>query len=215
MPVMTTAIIGTGGIGSVIARQLASGGETLRLASADHESARTLAAEIGRAAAVAADNRDALQGAGAVVLALRFGVLKVVIDDIAAPLTGKVVVVPSNPVGIDADGNVARLLPEGQSSGEVVAGWLPAGAHLAMAFGTMSADLFQSASNRSPEPAVLFYATDDDRAGKEVQRLIRTAGFEPVKAGGIEQSSRLEVGGDLHDLVVGPAEARSLIGGAR
>ena len=41
---MTTAIIGTGGIGSVIARQLASGGETLRLSSADHESARTLAA---------------------------------------------------------------------------------------------------------------------------------------------------------------------------
>ena len=41
---MTTAIIGTGGLGSVIARQLASGGETLRLASADSESARTLAA---------------------------------------------------------------------------------------------------------------------------------------------------------------------------
>jgi predicted dinucleotide-binding enzyme len=31
---VTTAIIGTGGIGSVIARQLASGGETLRLSSA-------------------------------------------------------------------------------------------------------------------------------------------------------------------------------------
>ena len=31
---MTTAIIGTGGIGSVIARQLGSGGETLRLSSA-------------------------------------------------------------------------------------------------------------------------------------------------------------------------------------
>jgi predicted dinucleotide-binding enzyme len=43
--------------------------------------------------------------------------------------------------------------------------------------------------------------------------LIRTAGFEPVKVGGVEQSGRLEVGGDLHDLVVGPAEARSLIGG--
>jgi predicted dinucleotide-binding enzyme len=34
---MTTAIIGTGGIGSVIARQLALGGETLRLSSADNE----------------------------------------------------------------------------------------------------------------------------------------------------------------------------------
>ena len=78
----------------------------------------------------------------------------------------------------------------------------------------MSADLLESSSNRSPELAVLFYATDDDRAGEEVERLIRTAGFEPVKVGGIEQSGRLEVGGDLHDLVVGPAEARSLIGGA-
>jgi 8-hydroxy-5-deazaflavin:NADPH oxidoreductase len=211
---MTTAIIGTGGIGSVVARQLASGGETLRLSSTDTESARRLAVQIGPAAVVAAGNRDALQGADAVVLALRFTVLKGVIDEIAGPLTDKVVVVPSNPLTVNAQGNVARVLPEGQSSGEAVAGWLPAGARLAMAFGTLSADLFESASNRSPEPAVLFYVTDDDRAGEEVERLIRAAGFEPVRAGGIEQSGRLEVGGDLHDLVVGPAKARSLIGGA-
>jgi len=212
---MTTAIIGTGGLGSAIARQLASGGEALRLSNADKESARRLAAEIGRpAVVVASDNRDALQGATAVVLALRFTALQSVIDEVAESLADKVVVVPSNPLSTDAHGNVARLLPEGQSSGEVVAGWLPTGARLAMAFGTMSADLFESSSNRLPEPAVLFYATDDDRAGEEVERLIRTAGFEPVKAGGIEQSGRLEVGGDLHDLIVGPAEARSLIGGA-
>ena len=211
---MTTAIIGTGGIGSVIARRLASGGETLRLSSADPASARTLAAQIGPAAVVAAGNRDALQGADAVVLALRFTVLKGVIDEIADLLTGKLVVVPSNPLSTDAQGNVSRLLPEGQSSGKVVAGWLPAGARLAMAFGTLSADLLESASNRSRESAVLFYVTDDDRAGEEVERLIRTAGFEPVKVGGIEQSGRLEVGGDLHGLVVGPAEARSLTGGA-
>jgi predicted dinucleotide-binding enzyme len=207
---MTTAVIGTGGLGSVIARELASGGETLRLSSADPASARTLAAKIGRAAVVAAGNRDALRGTDAVVLALRFAVLK----DVADPLTGKLVVVPSNPVSLDAQGDVVRLLPESQSSGEVVAGWLPAGVRLAMAFGTLPADIFESSSNRSPEPAVLFYATDDDRAGGEVGRLIRTAGFEPVRAGGIEQSGRLEVGGDLHGLLVGPAQARSLIGGA-
>jgi 8-hydroxy-5-deazaflavin:NADPH oxidoreductase len=211
---MTTAIIGTGGIGSAIARRLASGGESVRLSSADKESAQALAGHIGPAAVVAADNRDALQGADAVLLALRFTVLKGVIDEIAELLTDKLVVVPSNPVGLDAQGNVVRLLPEGQSSGEVVAGWLPARTRLAMAFGSMSADLFESSSNRLPEPAVLFYVTDHDRAGKEVERLIRAAGFEPAKVGGIEQSGRLEVGGDLHDLVVGPAEARSLIGGA-
>ena len=211
---MTTAVIGTGRIGSAIARLLAAGGEKLRLSSADSASARALAAEIGSTAVVAVDNRDALRGVDAVVLALRFPVLKSVMDDAAEPLSSKLVVVPSNPVGIDAQGNVMRLLPEGQSSGGVIAGWLPVGARLAMAFGTMSADLLEPASNRSPEPAVLFYAADDDRAGEEVERLIRTAGFEPMRVGGTEQSDRLEVGGDLHDLVVGPAEARSLIGGA-
>jgi 8-hydroxy-5-deazaflavin:NADPH oxidoreductase len=211
---MTTAVIGTGGLGSVISRLLASGGETLRLSSADKESARKLVTEIGRSAVVAADNGDALRGADAVVLALRFPALKGVIDEIAEPLSEKLVVVPSNPVGLDAHGNVVHLLPEGQATGELVRGWLPAGARLAMAFGSLSGGLLESSSNRSPEPAVLFYATDDDRAGEEVERLIRAAGFEPVKIGGVDQSGRLEVDGDLHDLVAGLAQAQSLIGGA-
>src|SRR5271165_4094372 len=210
---MTTAIIGTGGIGSAIARQLASGGEALQLSSADEQSARTLAAAIGGAPVVAVDNRSALQGADAVILALRFSVLKDVIEEIADALGDKSLVVPSNPVGIDAQGEVVRLLPEGQSSGEIVAGWLPKGTRLAIAFGTMSADLFESSSHRSPEPAVLFYVTEDEHGSAEVEHLIRTAGFEPVRIGGVEQSSRLEVGGDLHDLVVGAAEARSLVRG--
>src|ERR1700685_4022644 len=57
--VMTTAIIGTGGIGSAIARLLGSGGETLRLSSADLGSARQLAAQIGTTAVVAMSNGDA------------------------------------------------------------------------------------------------------------------------------------------------------------
>jgi hypothetical protein len=208
---MTTAIIGTGGLGSAVARLLASGGEPLKLSSADPQSARTLAAAIGGAAVAAADNRSALDGADAVIPALRFTVLKDVIDEIADAVGDKPVIVPSNPVGLDAQGEIVALLPEGPSSGETVAGWLPAGARLTMAFGTMSADLLRFSSNRSPEPAVLFYVADDDRGGGDVERLIRAAGFEPMKAGGLERSSRLEVGGDLHELVVDAAEARSLV----
>jgi 8-hydroxy-5-deazaflavin:NADPH oxidoreductase len=89
---MTTAIIGAGGIGSAIARELASGGEILRLASADHESAPTLAAKIGHGAVAAVDNRDALPGVDAVILALRFTVLRDVIAEIADQLAGKLVV---------------------------------------------------------------------------------------------------------------------------
>jgi 8-hydroxy-5-deazaflavin:NADPH oxidoreductase len=209
---MTTAIIGTGGLGSAIARELAAGGETLRLASADHASAEALAAKIGDGAVAAADNRDALQGADAIILALRFTVLEGVVTEITDHLTGKLVVVPSNPITADPQGNLSRVLPDGQASGTVVAGWLPPGAHLAMAFGTLPAKLLESSSNQSPNRAVLFYATDDDQAGHDVERLIRIAGFEPVRVGGLDHTTRLEVGGDLHELVVGAAQARSLVG---
>jgi predicted dinucleotide-binding enzyme len=57
---MTTAVIGTGGIGSAISGLLFSGGEKLRLSSADEESARKLAEEIGGAAVVAADHFESI-----------------------------------------------------------------------------------------------------------------------------------------------------------
>jgi predicted dinucleotide-binding enzyme len=80
---------------------------------------------------------------------------------------GEVVVVPSNPLSTDAHGKVARVLPDGailrRSCGRVAAG----GTRLAMAFGTLSAHRLESASHRSPDPAVLFYATDDDLAARK------------------------------------------------
>ena len=142
---------------------LASGGETARLASADTESPRTLAAQIGPHTVLAVDNRDAVQGRCRRSRAAVYRAEGGVIDEIAEPLADKLVVVPSNPLGVDAQGNVSRLLPKGQSSGEVLAGWLAAGARLAMAFGTLSADVLESSSKRSPEPAVLCYVTDEAR----------------------------------------------------
>ena len=53
------------------------------------------------------------------MLALRFTALKGVIDELADRPTDKLVVVPSNPLGIDGGGNVSRLLPDGQASGGV------------------------------------------------------------------------------------------------
>ena len=211
---MTTAIIGTGGLGSAAARRLASGGENLRISSADIESARKLAADIGGAVVVAADNSDVLVGADAVILALRFTVLKSVIDEIAGPLSDQVVVVPSNPVGLDAQGNVVHLLPKGQSSGEVVAGGYRRGRtwpwHSAACRPTCSSRRVTARPSRRSSSTPLTTTLPPRKSNGE----IRTAGFEPVKVGGVEQSTRLEVDGDLHDLVIGPTEARSLTSGA-
>ena len=121
---MTTAIIGTGGVGSVIAGQLALGGESLRLSSADNKSAEMLASKIGPRALVAVDNRDALarcrcRRSGA---AIRSAEGRDGRDRRSAERQTRCS--SSNPVSVDPQGNLVHLLPKEQSSGEVVAGWL-------------------------------------------------------------------------------------------
>jgi hypothetical protein len=106
---------------------------------------------------------------------------------------------PSNPVAFDQNGRMTRTLPDGQSAGSVVVGLLPASAHHVKAFGTLGADALASGANREPRRAVLFYATDDQDAAATIEQLIRAAGFEPVKAGGVADAGRIEApGGDLH-----------------
>src|SRR5207244_4754909 len=129
-------------------------------------------------------------------------------------LRGKVVVDPSNPVAQDANGGVVRTLPVDQSSGSVVVGLLPAEAHFVKAFGTLGAESLASEANRTPR-AVLFYATDDGQAAAVVERLISAAGFDPVKAGGVDAAVRIETSGDLHQFgglnatAAEPREART------
>src|SRR3954462_4125606 len=157
---MPTAIIGTGNIGGALARNLVRGGEPVVLAAKDEANAAALAQELGELAR-AASVEDAIAGAEAVVFAVWLDTTKELIAADARLLENKVVVDPSNPIGFDESGQMSRTLPEGQSSGSVVAELLPASAHYVKAFGTLGADALASGANREPQRAVLFYATDD------------------------------------------------------
>jgi 8-hydroxy-5-deazaflavin:NADPH oxidoreductase len=124
---------------------------------------------------------------------------KELISHLSQALVGKVVIDPSNPIGPDGNGGFTTTLPEGESAASVLANLLPAGVHFVKAFGTLGADALGSAAHGPSGRAVLFYTTDDDVAAETVERLISTAGFDPVKAGGIEAAGRLELmRGDLH-----------------
>jgi predicted dinucleotide-binding enzyme len=194
---MTTAIIGVGNIGSSVARHLVAGGESVVLTAKDESRAQKLAEELGPLAR-AASVEDAISGADTVLLAVWLDTMRELIPAYANLLTGKVVIDPSNPIGFDASGQMMRTLPEGESSGSVVAALLPAGTRYVKAFGSLGADALAASANRDPR-AVLFYATDDDAAEKTIGRLIRAAGFEPWKAGGVASAGRIEApGGDLH-----------------
>jgi predicted dinucleotide-binding enzyme len=191
---MTTSIIGVGNIGSALARDLTRGGERVVLAARDESHAERLARELGDLA-TAASVRDAVGAADVIVLAIWLDADRELVPSIADLLDGKVVVDPSNPIGFGDDGEPVRTLPEGMSSGSVVAGLLPAGAHYAKAFGTLGASSLATEAFRAPRRVVLFYATDDDVAAAAAERLITAAGFEPIQAGGLADAARLEVPG--------------------
>jgi predicted dinucleotide-binding enzyme len=207
---LTTAIIGVGNLGGTVARHLVAGNELVVLAAADEAHAKALADELGPKAS-AASVEDAIAGADFVVLATWLDQTKELVPAQTRLLENKVVVDPSNPIGFDENGGMIRTLPEGESSGSVVAGLLPAGAHYVKAFGSLGADQLATSANREPR-VVLFYATDDDAAEATAQRLIRAAGFEPLKVGGVSDAGRIEgPDGELQGRIFDLDEARATI----
>lgn len=194
----TVAIIGAGTIGSTLASHFASGGQDFLLAGRDLEATAKLAADLdGHAEAVTVD--EAVARADVLVVAVWLDDFRQFIAQYGGRLAGKVIVDPSNPVGPDGSGGYRKVIGEQESSGQILAGLLPAGARLVKAFGSLSAPTLSAAARRMPDRTVLFYAADDDGAGDLVAELIRAAGFEPVSVGGLDQSIRIEMYGDLHE----------------
>jgi predicted dinucleotide-binding enzyme len=207
---LATAIIGVGNLGSTVARHLVAADEPVVLAAVDQAHAKALADELGPDAS-AASVEDAIAGADTVVLATWLDQTKELVAAQTRLLDGKVVIDPSNPIGFDENGQMIRTLPEGESSGSVVAGLLPAGAHYVKAFGTLGAVQLAEGANHEPR-IVLFYATDDDAAEATAQRLIRAAGFEPLKVGGVSEAGRIEgPDGALQGRIFDVDEARATI----
>jgi predicted dinucleotide-binding enzyme len=207
---LTTAIIGVGNLGGTVARHLVAGDEPVVLAAADEAHATALADELGPKAS-AASVEDAIADADVVVLATWLDQTKGYLPAQTRLLEGKVVVDPSNPIGFDENGQMIRTLPEGESSGSVVAGLLPAGAHYVKAFGSLGADQLATAANHEPR-IVLFYATEEDAAEATAQRLIRAAGFEPLMVGGVSDAGRIEgPDGELQGRIFDLDEARATI----
>jgi 8-hydroxy-5-deazaflavin:NADPH oxidoreductase len=195
---ITLAIIGTGNIGSRLAANFATGGQDFLLASRDLETAKKLAGDLdGHAEVVSVD--DAVERADALVFAVWIDSFKELIAQYGEKLADKVIIDPSNAVGPDGAGGYRKTIGEQESSGQILAGLLPAGARLVKAFGTLSAPTLSAAAWREPERAVQFYAADDDAAGNLVAELIRADGYEPVRVGGLDQSIRIEMFGDLHE----------------
>jgi predicted dinucleotide-binding enzyme len=192
------AIIGLGKIGEAIARNLAHGNHPVILASREPARATSLASELG-SLATARETAAAIKEADVIIPAIYFNSLKDFFQTFATELEGKIIVDVSNPIAPDGNGGFRKIIGEQESAGQMLSNLIPKKAKLIKAFGTLGAGSLAGAAFSSPERKVLFYASDSTNSNQQIEELIVSSGFELFHVGGIDQSIRIEVFGDLHE----------------
>lgn len=76
---------------------------------------------------------------------------------------------------------------------------IPKNTSFVKAFGTVGAHSLSEEAFALPKRKVLFYASDSTNSNQFIEKLIKDSGFEPLHIGGVNQSIRIEVFGDLHE----------------
>ena len=192
------AVIGAGNIGKVVAANLVKANRPVILAAKNIENAKIVAAELG-SLALPMETGAAIQSADIIVLAVWYSAIEELLYQYEANLPGKIIIDPSNPIAPDGKGGFKKTINENESAGQLLSALLSKGARFAKAFGSLSAASLANAAFQKPERAVLFYATNDTSINETIEDLIQDSGFEPLRIGGIDQSIRIEVFGDLHE----------------
>ena len=192
------AIIGYGVIAGVVAADLIRNHRPVIIAGRDITKAKALSEKLGKLAEPM-EIGAAIKEADIIVLAIWFDAIKSLLYQYEEVLQGKIIVDPSNPIAPDGKGGFVKTISQNESAGQLNAALLPKNAKLVKALGSLSATSLAGASNQKPDRAVLFYAADDSGIKSDVEELISDMGFSPFYIGGIDQSIRIEVFGDLHE----------------
>jgi NADPH-dependent F420 reductase len=181
------AVLGTGGVGSVLGTRWAAAGHHVVFGSRDpaHEKIPALLARGGERTRVV-HLPLATAEADVIVIALPWPATR---ESLAAfgDLSGRIVIDCTNPLKSDLSG---LDVPHDTSAAEQIAAWAP-GAHVVKAFNTASSKVMND-PQFGEQQATMFYCGDDAPAKAIVKQLIADLGFEPVDAGSLAVARYLE-----------------------
>jgi hypothetical protein len=181
---MKFAIIGSGNVGTSIARGVTDAGHDVVVADVSEEGLAAVAASAP--VQTTTSNLEAVTGADVVVLAVPFGVVQEVAADLRDELAGKIVIDVTNPLAP----NLTGLATNGSSAAELVQQAAP-GARVVKAFNTV---LAANQADPTVDGTQLdgFVASDDDEAKQTVVTLLGQIGFRPVDVGPLSAARYLE-----------------------
>lgn len=184
---MRIAIIGTGNVGSAIARGLMGKGHAVMLGARNTEAADVvnLASET---ASTPMPPAAAAASADIILLALPWGVAETAVQALG-PLAGKIVIDCMNPLGM-VSGALGLTVGHTTSGGEIVQGWLPA-AHVVKTLNQVGAEIM-ARNDHLPHRPVQFMAGNDSVAKTAAAKLLADLGFEALDAGSLAAARLLE-----------------------
>ncbi len=169
---MRIGIVGTGQVGTALARGFSRIGQDVKMGSRDPSK---VYAPTG---VEVVSQRDAVEWAEMVVLAVKYVVLREVISSIGPDrFNGKIVLDVTNALTKDRDWAVGFS----SSASEEIAKLLP-GARIVKAFNTVYA-MWHDKGRICDQQLTLFVAGDDSEAKRTVMRLGADIGFDPVDCG--------------------------------
>src|SRR5437868_8162600 len=169
-------IIGSGRIGSTFGALWAKAGHEVMFSDRDADVAKKAAETVG-AKAHSGTVEQAVAFGDVVFIAVPYGALPAIAQQVGPQLKGKVVIDPNNPVPA-RDGEMGAQAKE-KGAAISTAALLP-GARTVRAFNAWSYSTFQREANRPAPRMGIPVASDDPEALKLGMRLVADAGFDPV-----------------------------------
>src|SRR3954464_740796 len=204
---MKIGIIGSGRIGTTFGGLWAKAGHEIMFSDRDAENAKRAAESAGgkaRAGTVA----EGVACGDAVLIAVPYGALPAIAQQVGEKLKGKVVMDPNNPVP-SRDGELGAQAKE-KGAAVSTAAILP-GAKLVRALNSWGYQTMAREANRPAPRMAIPVAADDPQALKVGVQLVRDAGFDPVPAGSLAASKAFDLGSSVSGKVMTAEEMRKAL----
>ena len=180
---MKVTLIGSGNMGSGLAKQISKAAHSLVIAGRNAAKAKDLARTVG----ATFKDKAAADGADVVIVATAYADAVAALRS-AGDLNGKVIIDITNPLTADYMG---LTIGHSTSAAEEIQKAFPK-AKVVKAFNTVFAQVLSAGSTLAGETVPVYFAGDDAGAKAAVKSLIQSMGFAPVDAGGLKNARYLE-----------------------
>jgi predicted dinucleotide-binding enzyme len=204
---MKIGIVGTGMIGSSLAKLWAEAGHEVFISSRNPKKLTELAKEIGEKTRIGLPE-EAAQFAEVILLSIPMKGFVDLSDELKKSLKGKIVLDTSNPYP-ERDGEIANtVMKDKGGSGSWVANQLP-DAKTVKAFNTVYFQHLREFAHSETKKIGIPLASDDKAAMKIAAQLVKDSGFVPVEVGAMARSKDFDAGTKIYATSATPEQIRA------